>query len=156
MTAYVVSPTKLDARSDLYAVGALGYFLLTGQPPFEGRSVVEICGQHLHSIPPSPSERVGRVLAADLDALILACLQKDPALRPACALSLARALDACAIPRWDLAHARSWWRERADPIARQRKLAADPPAWPAPSRARRSRSICVHVLWAASSYPGTT
>jgi serine/threonine-protein kinase len=124
----ITSPAKIDARSDLYAVGALGYFLLTGKPPFIGASVVEVCGHHLHSIPPPPSERVGHALPADLDGLILACLQKDPALRPDSAGNLAHKLEACAITRWDLAQAAAWWRDHARAIAEHKQRHNDPRA----------------------------
>jgi serine/threonine-protein kinase len=116
----IVSPGKVDARSDLYALGGVGYFLLTGEPPFTGASVVEICGHHMHSAPVAPSERLGRALPADLEALILACLHKDRAQRPDSARSLARKLEGCAVPAWDLEQASAWWQEQAAAIAERR------------------------------------
>jgi eukaryotic-like serine/threonine-protein kinase len=122
----IVSPNQLDARSDLYAVGALGYFLLTGKPPFSGASALEVCGHHLHSSPQPPSERLGRALPRDLEDLILACLHKEPAQRPESARALAHALEACQLARWDLAQAGDWWREHAASIAAHRRRGQDP------------------------------
>jgi serine/threonine-protein kinase len=92
------SPAAVDARSDLYAVGAIGYFLLTGSEVFDGSSVVALCIAHLHEKPQSPSERAGRALPADLERLLLSCLEKDPAQRPASAAELRQALLACDVP----------------------------------------------------------
>src|SRR5690606_31795371 len=55
----ITSPAAVDARSDLYALGAVGYFLLTGEHVFSGRTVVEICSHHLHTEPEPPSSRAG-------------------------------------------------------------------------------------------------
>jgi serine/threonine-protein kinase len=79
------APDLVDARSDLYSLGALGYFLLTGTPLFAGRNAVEICGHHLHTPPVPPTERLGRAVPAKLSALLLACLEKEPGKRPASA-----------------------------------------------------------------------
>jgi serine/threonine-protein kinase len=95
------SPAAVDARSDLYAVGALGYFLLTGHDVFEGNSAVALCIAHLHELPVSPSSRIGRPLPADLERLILGCLEKEPERRPASAAALRRALLACDVPPWE-------------------------------------------------------
>lgn len=94
------SPTEVDARSDIYALGALGYFLLTGREVFEGSTVVALCVAHLHQIPEPPSARLKRALPADLEQLILSCLEKDPAHRPQSAAALRSALLACAVPPW--------------------------------------------------------
>jgi len=98
-----------DARGDLYAVGAVGYFLLTGQHVFEGRTVIEICGHHLHTTPVPPSARLGRALPAALEAWVLACLEKDPGKRPQTAALAAAALERCAVSSWTDDEARSWW-----------------------------------------------
>jgi eukaryotic-like serine/threonine-protein kinase len=99
-----------DARADLYAVGAIAYFLLTGRQVFDGRTVIEICSQHLHTPPVAPSERLGRPLPAALEQWVLACLEKDPARRPASAVEAALRLESCvADARWTVDDARSWW-----------------------------------------------
>jgi serine/threonine protein kinase len=88
----LTDPSSVDARTDLYAVGALGYFLLTGVPPFSGRTVLEVCSHHLRSTPVSPSVRLGAAIPSELEALILSCLAKAPEDRPASAAALESAL----------------------------------------------------------------
>ncbi len=103
---------QIDGRSDLYALAAVGYFLLTGTPPFEGRSVVEICMHHARTPPQPPSERLGEPLAADLEAVLLKGLAKQPAERFATARDLADALAACQdAADWTRQAAEAWWRE---------------------------------------------
>ncbi len=103
-----------DPRSDLYALGAVAYFLLTGTPVFSGRSALETIHHHLQTAPEPPSKRLGRALPADLEALVLACLSKDPSERPESARALCRSLKSCAgVPPWNEAEAEGWWRERA-------------------------------------------
>jgi serine/threonine-protein kinase len=92
----LTNPNDLDGRADLYALGAVGYFLLTGVPPFTGRSVIEVCGQHLHSEPVPPSSRAARSIPRELEALLLGCLAKNPDQRPRSAAVVARALRAFA------------------------------------------------------------
>lgn len=106
----ITRPDLIDARADLYALGAVGYFLLTGAPPFAGRSIVEICGQHLHSAPEPPSQRLGRPMNTGLEALLLACLAKTPENRPRDALDFAARLAECdGEQRWSPAAATAWW-----------------------------------------------
>ncbi|HKP60280.1 MAG TPA: serine/threonine-protein kinase [Polyangiales bacterium] len=78
----ITRPDSIDARVDTYALGATGYFLLTGMPVFDGQTMVEVCSHHLHSQPLPPSERLGRPLPPSLEALILRCLAKDRVDRP--------------------------------------------------------------------------
>ena len=100
----------MDARADLYALGAVGYWLLTGTHVFDGKTMVEVCAHHLHSIPEPPSDRLGAPVPADLEALLLACLAKKPADRPASAHLLRERLRACAgAGRWTNARAAEWW-----------------------------------------------
>jgi serine/threonine-protein kinase len=113
----ITAPDKVDARGDLYALGAVGYYLLTGQHVFVGATLVEVCSHHLHTRPSSPTERLGRTVPASLELLILTCLEKDPARRPASALALRDALrDLAGVGAWSEEDAREWWRRwRAHP-----------------------------------------
>ena len=118
-----------DARSDLYSVGAVAYFLLTGRHVFEGRTVVEICGHHLHTAPTPPSERLGRALPAALEAWVLGCLQKDPDRRPASAAEAAARLEGCGLGAdWTRETARAWWTARGRDLASARRAEALPSA----------------------------
>jgi serine/threonine protein kinase len=106
----IENPDRVDPRCDLYSLGAVGYFLLTGKPVFEGQSVLEICRQHVSAPPVPPSERLGRPVAPDLERVVLACLAKRPEDRPASATDLAARLAACTPSTpWTDADAEAWW-----------------------------------------------
>lgn len=109
----VTNPQALDARSDLYALGAVGYYLLAGVHVFDGASIVEVCGHHVHSEPVPPSKRLGRELPRQLEALVLACLAKNPAERPASAADFIERLRQVGLEPWDNAEASSWWRSHS-------------------------------------------
>jgi serine/threonine-protein kinase len=110
-------PAHIDGRADLYALGAVGYYLLTGEPVFSGASVMEVCAHHLHSLPVPPSERTERPLPAALESFLLGCLSKERELRPASAAAFVAALDALeGIAPWSVAHADQWWLERAPAV----------------------------------------
>jgi serine/threonine protein kinase len=103
-------PGSVDACSDLYAVGAVGYFLLTGHPVFEAESLVELCQMHTSEPPVPPSQRLARPVPAELEYAILACLEKSRAKRPQTARDLAKLLHNCpAADEWTLDQADSWW-----------------------------------------------
>ncbi|MGH7579335.1 MAG: serine/threonine-protein kinase [Gemmatimonadales bacterium] len=107
----ITSPDDVDARSDLYSLGCVGYFLLTGRPVFEGETVIGVVGSHLHAQPTPPDQRIGSPVPASISGLILSCLDKDPARRPASALACIAALDACDdVPPWTDEQASAWWR----------------------------------------------
>ena len=108
----VTDPASIGPAADLYALGCVGYFLLTGRRVFEGKTAIELCIQHVTATPLRPTEAAPIHLPPELEELILRCLAKDPATRYASAFALAEALEA--IPRagdWDRAEARRWWRE---------------------------------------------
>ena len=106
----VSAPGTVDARTDLYALGAVGYWLLTGSHVFAGKSVLEVCAHHLHSVPDPPSLRLGEPVSEDLEALLLACLAKRPDDRPASAHVLRQRLRACAAAgTWTNELAAQWW-----------------------------------------------
>ena len=108
-------PKSVDARSDLYAVGAVGYFLLTGQRLFAKEAMMEVLSSQLSDAPVRPSERVAGTdvkIEADLEAVVLRCLEKDPIRRYASADELRRALLDCASAGdWTQADAMVWWRQ---------------------------------------------
>jgi serine/threonine-protein kinase len=102
----------LDARSDLYSVGCLAYFLLTGRPPFAGRAAAHAAAAHIYE-PPAPPTAVRPDVPADLESVVLRCLAKDPAERFAGAQDLDRALGRCgAAGQWTEAAAANWWQEK--------------------------------------------
>jgi serine/threonine-protein kinase len=112
----LTDPGSIDGRSDLYALGAVGYYLLTGEQVFTG-NIVEICGHHLHTEPTPPSERLGRDLPAELEALVMQCLAKKPEDRPQSAGEIRERLAAIRdIPRWRQTDARMWWQEHGEMI----------------------------------------
>lgn len=124
-----IRSANADPRSDLYSLGAVGYFLLTGQHVFDGHTVIEICGHHLHTKPVPPSERLGRPLPDDLEKWILACLEKDPELRPRTAGEAAEALDRCSSAEdWTAEMARAWWAGKGRALTAARGRGAEPSA----------------------------
>ena len=106
----ITDPEAVDARTDLYALGAVAYFLLTGDHVFDGKNAAEICGHHLHTVPRPPSAVVGGK-PTPLDDLVLACLAKDPDERPQTASEMLERLDACRLPEWSREQADAWWKK---------------------------------------------
>ena len=121
----IAGGSAVDARSDLYAVGAVGYYLLTGQPVFEAQTIVEIFAHHLHTPPVPPSDRTTRPIPAPLETAILTCLAKDPADRPRDARVLADALTAGDAHDWDQTQAANWWAEYREQAGAAGMPAAD-------------------------------
>jgi hypothetical protein len=106
----IQSPALVDACSDLYAVGAVGYFLLTGQPVFQAGTIVELLQQHLTTPATPPSQRLSRTVSEQLEHAILACLEKSRANRPQTARQLAKMLDAAPTAHaWTQDEAEAWW-----------------------------------------------
>jgi serine/threonine-protein kinase len=104
---------ELDPRSDIYSLGAVAYFLLTGRPPFTDPSPVKVLAAHLHEQPARLTEHRSDV-PEDLQTLVLRCLAKDPADRFPDAKSLEQALaDSVCGDDWNEAKAAAWWRSRS-------------------------------------------
>jgi hypothetical protein len=117
------APETVSARSDVYQLGAIGYYLLTGDHVFSGESLVEVLSQHLNKPPAPPSEVLGRQVSPELERLILQCLEKNPDDRPASSDVLYEALVACSFEgSWTQADARAWWAAFEQSGARQRIL----------------------------------
>jgi eukaryotic-like serine/threonine-protein kinase len=108
----IQDPERTDSRSDLYALGAVGYFLLTGQPPFEANNVLEIIRHHIESTPTPVSQVARQPISKELDAAIMACLAKSPSDRPPSAADLAEMLrNATPITAWTSNDADRWWQQ---------------------------------------------
>jgi serine/threonine-protein kinase len=120
----VIAAGNVSARSDVYAVGAVAYALVTGQQVFGGKSGAEIIGHHLHTAPVSPSERLGHPIDSFLERLILACLAKRPEERPADAGAVLRQIEeGWTGPVWTQREAREWWQVRAPAMLAARRAA---------------------------------
>jgi serine/threonine-protein kinase len=91
----LTTPDAVDARSDLYGLGAVAHFLLSGAPVFAGRSIVEVCSQHLFMAPEPLSQVLGWMIGRDLERIVLDCLAKQPSARPADARDLIQRLEHC-------------------------------------------------------------
>jgi serine/threonine-protein kinase len=102
----------VDGRTDLYALGCVAYYLLTGALVFDGTTVVEMIAKHLHEKPVPPSTRTDLAVPATLDRLVLECLEKKPDARPADAATLSRALAAIDVEPWSEEQAKRWWKNR--------------------------------------------
>lgn len=123
----IQTPERVDVRSDLYQLGAVGYYLLTGSHVFDGANLYEVGAHHLYKAPDAPAERLGRPVAEDLAAVLLACLAKRAEDRPQSAEELRSALLACAdAGRWTEDDARAWWAEWRERLAAFRSEAVDP------------------------------
>jgi serine/threonine-protein kinase len=101
----------VDERSDLYALGAVAYYLLTGWPPFDGGNGIGVMIAHAHD-PVVPPSRGRADVPADLECVVLRCLAKDPAERFPDAESLERALGVCSCAgEWGQEQASRWWHD---------------------------------------------
>jgi hypothetical protein len=108
----LASPEKVDARSDVYQLGSVAYYLLTGRHVFFGDNMVEVLAQHLHKPPVPPSQVLGHPVSPELERIVLACLAKAQDDRPRDAAVLAEAFAGCAVSgEWTQAIAGRWWSE---------------------------------------------
>jgi eukaryotic-like serine/threonine-protein kinase len=105
----ILGKAGIDRRTDVYALGCVAYFLLTGQLVFEADTSTGIMSQHLHTEPDPPSKRTECAIPRAVDDLILSCLQKDPMRRPPGAADLKRRIARVRSGVWDQAMAKRWW-----------------------------------------------
>src|SRR5439155_15825753 len=95
MSPEAVSGKTTDTRSDVYALGGVLYFLLSGRAPFDMDNPSALVFAQVHRMPPRPSERLGRPLPEDLEALVMRALQKNPDARFPSAVEFFQALSRC-------------------------------------------------------------
>ncbi len=123
----ITDPLNVDARSDIYSLGALGYLLLSGKDVFIAKTVVEICKHHLLTPPRKPSDRFKRNYNTSLENIIMKCLEKEPEHRFSNARTLLDELRFCKIDsNWSQKNANEWWTQQSDKINSQ--LRSDKPS----------------------------
>jgi serine/threonine-protein kinase len=137
----IIEPSTVDARADIYALGAVGYFLITGRQLFSGATDLAVLLDQVSTIPVPMSLRLGAAVPADLDRVISSCLSKDARRRPQSAEALSQSLLACRDAHgWSQARARDWWsahralvqrRLREKTISVSDSLVVDAPGEPA-------------------------
>jgi serine/threonine-protein kinase len=99
-----------DGRADLYALGCVAYYLLTGRLVFEATSGLQMIAKHIQEAPVPPSQRTELEVSPELDRVVLACLAKRPEDRPASAVELDRTLAEIEVGPWGEEEATRWWR----------------------------------------------
>lgn len=112
-----------DARSDVYSLGAVAYFLLTGVPPFEGDKPIKLILAHAHD-PVVPPSRLRSEIPPDLEQVILRCLAKKPDDRYENVYELRQALADCQVSGWTADDARAWWQSNGTRDSQAESLAA--------------------------------
>jgi len=106
----------VDQRTDIYALGCVAYWMLTGRYVFTGASSIQIVARHVNTPPVPPSRHSTFDISPTLDELVLACLRKKPAERPATARELCDLLGRCEVEAaWTREDARIWWETRLEP-----------------------------------------
>ncbi len=117
----LVETHRIDARTDLYALGAVAYYMLTGEDLFdEARDVEHLVSLQLNQDPVTPSQRVRRKLPRDLERLVMTCLAKSPLERPQSALELRESMLNCLDARnWGMREAEAWWADEGLSIRRR-------------------------------------
>jgi serine/threonine-protein kinase len=103
----------VGATADLYAVGCVAYFLLTGKTLFEADNPLQMVAKHLQAEPVPPSRRAEQEIPRALENVVLACLAKDPSKRPQSAATLAHKLASLSVHRWTETDAVRWWAANA-------------------------------------------
>jgi serine/threonine-protein kinase len=105
----IMAPEEIDRRADLYAIGAIGYHLLTGEPPFKVEKIIDLMLSHVNAPVMSPTQ-LHSDIPTDLEAVVLKCLAKQPCDRFEDAEQLRTAILSCSCAgEWDERKAREWW-----------------------------------------------
>jgi serine/threonine-protein kinase len=115
MAPEMATGDSLDGRLDLYSLGCVAYFLLTGEMVFDVDNALAMISRHLQTEPIPPSIRSGRPIPRALEDIVLACLAKNPGDRPSGAAELSQRLAAIELTAWTQEDARAWWDANLGP-----------------------------------------
>lgn len=114
----ILGRDDVDRRADVYAIGCVAFFLLTGTRVFHDGSQMQVLVDHVHAEPVPPSSRLGRPLPKEVDAFVIDCLRKNPDDRPKDAGELLARIGSYHLAsQWSGAHARTWWEARLPALA---------------------------------------
>jgi serine/threonine protein kinase len=139
----VTDPDRVGPATDLYALAAVGYFLITGKRVFEGKTTVDICVKHVTAKPVPPSQVANVHVPTALEAILLRCLAKQPTDRPESAVELGKQLRSVPLTdAWSEDQAKRWWAEFRERPA---------PRTPSPHAATRSITIDIGMRAPAMS-----
>jgi serine/threonine protein kinase len=115
----ILGQSDVDRRADVYALGCVAYYLLTGELVFEADTTMKMLMHHVQTIPLPPSQRTELAIPRELDDLVMACLEKDPNKRPQDAERLFEMACDCRIGGgWNNAAARGWWETHLNELTR--------------------------------------
>jgi serine/threonine-protein kinase len=120
----ITTPASVAPTSDIYSLGAVAYYLLTGQPVFSGDTPIEVCMRHLTEPPLPPSLALGRPLPRAFEDVVMSCLAKEPADRPKSARALEQAFCRLEASAWTQREARAWWRKNEQVLSERKKKTA--------------------------------
>jgi serine/threonine protein kinase/CHASE1-domain containing sensor protein len=130
MAPEIVLGRGASASTDLYALGAVGYYMLTATEVYPAETLMGVIARHVSDPPDPPSARLGRLVPPALEAVLLSCLAKTATERPSSASELRERLGACALPPWTQDEARRFWATARETVLRARKSEASERATP--------------------------
>jgi serine/threonine-protein kinase len=109
MAPEMATSAEVGPRADLYAVGCVAYYMLTGHLVFEGATPMQVITRRVTEDPVQPSQRTELPIPPSLETLVMACIARRPEDRPQSAAELNRALATLPVPPWTEDDAREWW-----------------------------------------------
>jgi eukaryotic-like serine/threonine-protein kinase len=114
----ILGRDDVDRRADVYAIGCVAFYLLTGGRVFQDGTQMQMLVDHVHTPPMPPSSRTSQAIPHALDRIVLDCLQKDPAERPSDATELLQRVSTITVAsNWSNARAQAWWSARLPDLA---------------------------------------
>jgi len=126
MAPELVTRDDVDARADIYSLGCVGYWLLSGALVFQEDTAMATALAHARTEPAPLSERTEVPIAPALEELIMRCLAKEPGERPQSAAELGDLLEALDVPRWTERDARAWWDDHLASASQPKPATLDP------------------------------